>query len=164
MKRWVFAAALALGACMSQENMGAVEAAVARFYELQSSGRDVEIVGDASQGFRNASSVEDIKRLNDVVRAARNCSAPARDLSNWRSTQGTGGHMVVVVYHRQCEGGDMAETFTFQIVGGQPLLHGYNVAGMALFPTAPPQTPDPPPTADAPATTQSTPAETPPTN
>lgn len=156
MKRWVVAAALALGACMSQENMGAVEAAVARFYELQASGRDAEIVADASQGFRNASSVADIKRLNDVVRATRNCTAAERDLSNWRSTQGTGGHVVVVVYRRQCEGGDMAETFTFQIVGGEPLLHGYNVAGMALFPTAPP-TPVTPATTELPATVDTAP-------
>lgn len=153
MKRWIFAAVLALGACMSQENMAVVEGAADRFFELQSTSQDSEIYADATPGFRAASNVADLTRLNNAVRAVRNCTAPTRDLSNWRSTQGTGGHVVIVTYRRQCDGGELVDTFTFQIVGGQALLHGYNVAGMALFPSAPAPAAEPAPEAPQPETT-----------
>lgn len=158
MKRLLFAALLGLGACMSQENMGAIEAAASRFYDLQSTRQDAEIVADATQGFRDAATVADIVRLNDAVRAAQNCTTPVRDQANWRSSQTTNGHFVVVTYRRQCDGGEMVDTFTFQMVGDRAILHGYHVAGMALFPTTQP-TPPPPATPEAAATTE-TPAPT----
>ena len=165
MKHAMLAALVVLSACMSQENLASIDTAASHFFEQQAAGQDAEIVADSSQGFRDSATVEDLARLNGAVRALRNCTAPARDPANWRSNQTTSGHFVTVVYDRECESGGLTETITFQIIGDRAILHGYNVAGMALFPAAAPTTETPPtaPTPEATTTEQPSP-DSPPAN
>lgn len=127
----------AFGGCVSQTNWAVIETAVAEFHARQARGEDQTIYEDAAPALRDAASLSDLQRLNTAVRAVAGCGAPTRDPAQWNSTQGTGGHIIVVVYNRTCAGGPLAETFTFRMTGGAAKLQGYNVSGMALFPTAP---------------------------
>jgi hypothetical protein len=116
--------------------MSAVEAAAASFHQHQASGDDHANYEAADQSFRDALPEADFVRISSAIRAAGDCAAPTRDPMNYRSTASTSGNFVMVVYNRTCPGGPLSEQFTFKIVGGQPKLSGYYVAGMALFPGA----------------------------
>lgn len=128
--------ALGLGGCISREEMGAVQTAVAQFHERQANAQDDEIYRTASADFRRSAQVSDLSRLNNAVRAAQVCDPPARDPSYFNNNQSTSGHFVTVVYNRNCRDGEMVETFVFRMQGGQAVLQSYNVSGMALFPAA----------------------------
>ena len=156
-----FAAAtltLLLAGCMSAADSNAVEAAAASFHDLQAAGDDNGIYQAASAGFRANAHLEDLTRLNNAVRNVRGCQAPSRDPSTFNNTVNTSGHFISVVYNRQCADGPIIETFVFSMSGSTAQLYGYNVSGMALFPTAPsaPATP----TAEAPPQTGATPSST----
>jgi hypothetical protein len=146
-----------LSGCMSQADTGAVEAAIAQFHEDQAMGDDQAIYDAATAAFRAAARLEDLARLNAAVRAVEGCTAPTRDAAQWRNNVTTSGHFITVVYNRQCTGGPLAETFVYQIVGGEAALLNYNVSGMALFPAMAPAAPATEPTAPTTA-----PPETPP--
>jgi hypothetical protein len=142
---------------MSQEELGAVEGAVAVFHQRQAGGQDADVYREAAQDFRGASSLSDFTRLNDAVRrAAAGCEPPQRNPSAWNVNRSTSGHFITVSYQRTCPSGPLAEQFTFRMDGGTPRLAGYHISGMALFPPAPaaPATPaaqESPPAPDAPA-------------
>lgn len=140
--------------CMSQADTSAVEAAAAEFHRLQAQGDDAAIFEAGSPAFRARATVENLARLNNVVRAAQGCSAPVRNPNVWNNNVTTSGHFITVVYNRTCDGGEMTENFVFVVSDGAAKLNGYNVSGMALFPTAAPATE---------ATTETAPAEEKPT-
>lgn len=164
LRRFAFAATALLAACVSQADMSAIETAVATFHERQAAGDHQANYEAADQTFRDALPEQDFARIGDAIRNAPGCSAPARDPMNYRSSATTGGNFVMVVYNRTCTGGPLVEQFTFKIVGGEPRLSGYYVSGMALFPGAVGQPPQPattpPPAGDKPAS-GGTPAPTP---
>jgi hypothetical protein len=168
--RLVFALAAAglAAACMSQADTSAVEAAAAEFHQRQAQGEDAAIFEAASPGFRASARVEDLTRLNAVVRAVQGCNAPTRNPNIWNNNMNTSGHYISVVYNRTCAGGDLTENFVFVVNGNEALLYGYNVSGMALFPAAPTPASEPvapeetpaaaPAPADTAAPSESTPA------
>jgi hypothetical protein len=135
-------ALLSVAGCVSESSWAAIERAASEFHERQANGDDQAIFDAASQGFRDNSTVSDLRRLNEAVRRLSDCTASVRDSRQWRSNQTTAGHFVMTVYTRSCPGGELVETLTFSIEAGAARLHGYNVAGMALFPPE-----QPPPTA-----------------
>lgn len=143
------ATAIALGACVSEADMSAVEQAASAFHRRQAAGEHQANYDAADQSFRAALPAADFARINEAIRAAEGCSEPVRDPMNYRSSATTSGNFVMVVYNRTCTGGPLVEQFTFKIVGGAPKLSGYYVSGMALFPNV----------AGPPAPTQTPPAE-----
>ncbi len=145
----VSALCLGLAGCMSQQDTASVEAAAARFHEMQSRGEDAAIFREAAPELRNVSAEENLSRLNSAVRSAAGCSAPARNPAVLNNNMSTSGHFITVAYDRQCEHGPLTETFVFKIDGEQATLAGYNVGGMALFP---PGQAEPPPASNAAST------------
>lgn len=151
-------ALVTMSGCVSQTNWAVIETAVSEFHARQARGEDQMIYEDAAPALRQSASLADLQRLNGAVRAVSGCGEPARDPAQWNSTQGTGGHLITVVYNRTCAGGPLVESFVFQMTGGGAKLQGYNVSGMALFPAAPtaaPQTetaPEPSAPSETPAT------------
>lgn len=134
---------LLLASCMSQADTAGVEAAAARFHDMQAAGDDNGIYQAAAPGFRQGARLEDVARLNSAVRNVRGCGAPTRDQSTFNNTMNTSGHFITVVYNRTCTDGPLLETFVFILNGSTAQLYNYNVSGMALFPSAPTAPPSP---------------------
>jgi hypothetical protein len=149
---------LAVCACSAPVDLSRANAAVVEFHRRQAANDDQGIYSSAAPAFRNAATLSDLARLNDAARAAiaRGCSAPPSDPTTWNVFYGTGGQRITVVYTRSCNAGDLTETFVLAEDQGVLKLYGYNIAGMALFPTGQQQ----PPTATSTATTSAAPEPT----
>lgn len=135
--------ACGLGACMSEADIGRITSAVDTFHSRQAARQDEEIYRAAAPAFRSGATLADVRRFNDIVRAA-NCSPSVGPSQNWNNAQTTSGHFITISYPRSCERGEIVETFRFMISGNDALLVSYNAQGMALFPpAAPPIEPQP---------------------
>ncbi|MES1157056.1 MAG: hypothetical protein ABUL73_04665 [Alphaproteobacteria bacterium] len=147
----------ALASCSAPADTAAVQRAVHEFHDKQTASDDRALYDAAAPAFRQAASFDDFVRLENAARAAiaNGCPPAPETYSSWNVNYGTGGNSVSLTYQRQCAHGDLVENFTYALEKSGPLLAGYQVSGMALFPTAPskdaapaPSTPEKP----APAT------------
>ena len=147
------ACGLALAACNSAADTSAVQRAVHAFHEKQAAGDDRGLYDAAAPSFRQAGSFDDFVRVETAARAAmaNGCPPAPENYSSWNVFYGTGGGRVSLTYQRQCAHGDLVENFSYAIEKTGPQLTGYQVSGMALFPTAPQSTPTAPPAGKPPA-------------
>ena len=122
-----------LAACISEQDMTAVESSVAEFHARQKAGDDRAIYAATSQKFKTVAALDDLSRLNDAVRMAEGCSQPARDKMNFSSRISTEGSFVTVSYTRTCARGPIVEQFHMRMTDGQAELEGYNVSGEAIL-------------------------------
>ncbi|MGE0045187.1 MAG: hypothetical protein AB7T08_05450 [Hyphomonadaceae bacterium] len=124
-------AAVALAGCSLQQDVAAVEAAVAQFHERQAAREDVVIYNEADRALRDANSLAEIQNLNDEVRRVLpRCQTAVRDPANWRMNTSTGaGYTVELGYTRQCADGRLIESFTFRRTDGVWRLLTYNARG-----------------------------------
>lgn len=122
-----------LAACVSEQDMTAVENAVAEFHTRQEAGDDAAIYAATSQQFKTAAALDDLTRLNVAVRMADGCSEPARDKMNVSSRISTEGSFVTVSYTRTCARGPIVEQFHMRMSDGHAELEGYNVSGEAIL-------------------------------
>lgn len=127
-----------LAACISEQDMTAVENAVAEFHTRQKAGDDRAIYAATSQQFKTVAALDDLTRLNDAVRMAEGCSQPARNKMNFSSRISTEGSFVTVSYERTCARGPIVEQFHMRMSDGHAKLEGYNASGSAIL--APPGT------------------------
>jgi len=136
-----FVIALALAGCVSETNWRLIEAEVAEFHARQANGEDAAILEDATPNLRQAASNGDLTRLNNAVRAVPGCAAAVRQMQ-WNTNVNAAGHFITTTFRRACANDDLFEEFQFQMIGGQAVLNGYNVSGIALFPEATPASPN----------------------
>jgi hypothetical protein len=133
----VVASGCLLAACISEQDLAAVESAIAKFHKQQAAGHDVDIYRAASREFKGATTVAGLAQLNDAVRMAEGCTPPTRDKLNYSSRVSTSGSFVTLSYVRTCTRGPIVEQFLMRLGEGGPELEGYHLGGEAIL--APPQ-------------------------
>jgi hypothetical protein len=126
-------ACCSLAACISEQNMTAVEKAIAEFHARQAAGEDVEIYRAGSEDFKTSTTVAQLAQLNDAVRMAEGCSPPQRDKVNISTRVSTSGSFVTVLYVRTCAQGQIAEQFLMRLGSDGPEIEGYHIGGEAIL-------------------------------
>ena len=153
-----FAAAMAIAACASPDDMSAVESAATKFNGHMIMGESQAIFDEASVEYQDVTraNMATATQVNAVIaQKLAACKDPMRDPHQVLWNRSTGGYFVTVVYDWDCTDGRMGETLVFRIDDGVAKLVGFNFNGPQFLPQAP--SPTPPatetPKAPAPATT-----------
>ena len=140
---FALAALLAVSACSDTDSRLSSEDAVAEFNRLREAGEFRQIFASASPEFQHAGEDRTVRflalahqRLGPVQRA---------DQTGWRTKFTTSGTVTILVYDTEFMRGRGQETFTFQHVGGRPVLLGYDLSSDevmdAMLDSAPPSDP-----------------------
>ena len=129
----VFIGVCFLSGCISEQDMTAVESAIAEFHARQAARDDQAIYANAGQEFRNAATLAQLSQLNDAVRMAEGCSPPARDKLNFSSRVSTSGTFITVAYVRTCTEGTLTEQFVMRMEGGHPQIEGFHISGNPIL-------------------------------
>jgi|GEM_PF-2508920 outer membrane murein-binding lipoprotein Lpp len=123
----------ALSACISEQDMSAVESTIAEFHARQAAGDDMAIYRAGSMAFKTSTTVAQLSSLNDAIRAAEGCGPPERDRANVSTRVSTSGSFVTVLYVRTCARGTIAEQFLMRLGGDGPEVEGYHISGEPIL-------------------------------
>ncbi|MBS0380277.1 MAG: DUF4019 domain-containing protein [Proteobacteria bacterium] len=125
-------AAAGLGACSSQKDLSAAEAAITQFHQELDGGQFESLYSSAAPELKQATTeAEFVKFLGAVHKKLGNTRSTARE--SWRVNWQTSGEFISLRYATEYEQGKAGEDFVFRMAEGAPVLVSYNVNSRALI-------------------------------
>ena len=118
--------------CSFTKGKETAERAVIKFHNQLNAGQFHEIYAGADEGFRKASSEQDVIALFEAVRRKLGAVKSTKP-TGWRVNATPMGTMVNLGYEVEFSEAKGMEEFVFHVSGDQALLFNYNVNSAALI-------------------------------